>query len=161
MIVKLLWFAFLMLFNIIVAPVSTISRCRKENLFGTPTISDNGLPLLTENIFQTPPILFGPPLVYWYLGYLSDPLLLRTPPPHPPTPTPPTLLFGTGEYTGFLKLLRRLLTNCKVTKKFWREIMLIYELQKAFSFTIRMYHIMVLFVYKLIRQQSFFAFFLY
>ena len=119
MIGKLLWFSFLMLFNIIVAPVSTISRCRKENLFGTPTISDNGLPLLTENIFQTPPILFGPPLVYWYLGYLSDPLLLR-----PPPPPPPTLLLGTGEYTGFLKLLRRLLTNCKVTKKFWREIML-------------------------------------
>ena len=157
MIVKLLWFAFLMLFNIIVAPVSTISRCRKENLFGTPTISDNGLPLLTENIFQTPPILFGPPprLLIFRLSVGSP--LIKTPPP----PPPPTLLLGTGEYTGFLKLLRRLLTNCKVTKKFWREIMLTYELQKAFSFRNRMYHIMVLFVYKLIRQQSFFAFFLY
>ena len=26
-------------------------------MFGTPIISDNGLPLLTENIFQTPPPL--------------------------------------------------------------------------------------------------------
>ena len=93
-IVKLLWFAFLILFNVIVAPVSTIFRWCKEVLFGTPTISDNGLPLLTENIFQTPPILFGPPLVYWYLGYLSDPLLLRTPPPptHPPPPLLPYYL---------------------------------------------------------------------
>ena len=51
----------------------------------TPIISDNGLPLLTENNFQTlppSPLLFEPstlpfiltpPLVYWYLGYLSDP----------------------------------------------------------------------------------------
>ena len=41
-------------------------------LFGTPIISDNGLPLLIENIFQTPPVLSGPS-VSWYLGYLSDP----------------------------------------------------------------------------------------
>ena len=102
-----------MLFNIIVAPVSTISRWRKEVLFGTPIISDNGLQRLTENIFQTPPHLFGPPppprLLIFRLSVGSP--LIKTP------PAPPTLLFGTGEYTGFLKLLRRLLTNCKVTKK--------------------------------------------
>ena len=39
-----------------------------------PIISDNRLPLLTENNFQTRSLLFGPsPLAYWYLGYLSDP----------------------------------------------------------------------------------------
>ena len=32
-----------------------------KQLFGTPIISDNRLPLLTENIFQTPPPLSGPP----------------------------------------------------------------------------------------------------
>ena len=81
MIVKLLWFAFLILFNVTVAPLSAITRWCKEVLFGSPIISDNGLPLLTENIFQTSPHpLFGPP-VYWYLGYLSDP------PPFIKTPT--------------------------------------------------------------------------
>ena len=48
-------------------------------LFETPIISDNGLPLLTKNIFQIP----HP--VYWYLGYLSDPLFITT---HPRTPLP-------------------------------------------------------------------------
>ena len=62
-IVKFLWFAFLILF--------------KEVLFGTPIASDNGLPLLIENIFQTPSFyLDSPPPVYWYLGCLSDPLPL-------------------------------------------------------------------------------------
>ena len=50
-------------------------------MFGTPIISDNGLPLLTENIFQTSPIFYLEtpfPSVYWNLGYLSKP-----PPPSP------------------------------------------------------------------------------
>ena len=64
MTVELLWFVFLILFNVIVAPVSTMPRWRKD--------------VLTEIIFQTP-LLFGPHPVYWYLGYLSDP-----PPPSPP-----------------------------------------------------------------------------
>ena len=38
-----------------------------------PIISGNGLPLLTENNFQTLP------LVYWYLGYLLDPPFIKTP----------------------------------------------------------------------------------
>ena len=63
MTVELLWFVFLILFNVIVAPVSTMPRWRKD--------------VLTEIIFQTP-LLFGPHPVYWYLGYLSDP------PPSPP-----------------------------------------------------------------------------
>ena len=38
-----------------------------------PIISGNGLPLLTENNFQTHPVFIWTPLpVYWYLGYLSD-----------------------------------------------------------------------------------------
>ena len=36
-------------------------KWRKEVLFGTLIISDNGLPLLSENIFQTPSLLFGLP----------------------------------------------------------------------------------------------------
>ena len=44
-------------------------------------ISGNGLPLLTENNFQTPPTFYLDPPVYWYLGYLSDP-----PPPFIKTP---------------------------------------------------------------------------
>ena len=54
-------------------------------LFGTLIISDNGLSLLNENIFQTLPFYLDPP-VYWYLGYLSDP------PPPPPPPTHPYYL---------------------------------------------------------------------
>ena len=57
-----------------------------------PRISDNGLPLLIENNFQTPPtpfnwtpsptlLLFGSP-VYWYLVYLSDPPFIKTSPPY-------------------------------------------------------------------------------
>ena len=41
-----------------------------------PVISDNGLPLLTENNFQTPsphPHSFYLDPLYWYLRYLSDP----------------------------------------------------------------------------------------
>ena len=87
MIVKLLWFTFLILFDVIVAPVSTISRWCKEVLFGTPIFSDNGLPLLTENIFQTlPPFIWSPRLLIFRLSVGSP--LLKTPP----------LLFGTGEY---------------------------------------------------------------
>ena len=45
-----------------------------KQLFATPIISDNALPILTENNFQTcpPPSLplFLDP-VYWYLGYLE------------------------------------------------------------------------------------------
>ena len=49
-----------------------------------PIIGDNGLPLLTENNFQTLPFYLNTPSPgFWYLGYLSDlrPLLLR---PHSP-----------------------------------------------------------------------------
>ena len=53
----------------------------------SPTISDNRLPLLTENNFHTP-FYFNPPPVHWYLGYLTDPAPL----PHPfywdPRPSP-------------------------------------------------------------------------
>ena len=68
MTVELLWLVFLILFNVIVAPVSTMPRWRKD--------------VLTENIFQTP-LLFGSHPVYWYLGYLSDPpLFYQDPPPY-------------------------------------------------------------------------------
>ena len=57
-----------------------------------------------RTFFRPPPPLLGPP-VYWYLGYLSDPLLLR-----PPAPPPP-LIFGIGEYLSewlnILSLLRK------------------------------------------------------
>ena len=43
-----------------------------KQLFGAPIISDNRLPLLTENIFHTPPFIWT--TIYCYLGYLLDPL---------------------------------------------------------------------------------------
>ena len=45
-----------------------------------PIISENRLPLLTENNFQIHP-LYLDPLAYWYLGYQSDssPFLPRHP----------------------------------------------------------------------------------
>ena len=55
-----------------------------------PIIRDNGLPILTENNFQTPLPFYLDPLVYWYLDYLLDPTpcIKITPtqpiPPHPP-----------------------------------------------------------------------------
>ena len=62
-------------------------------LFGTLIISDNGLSLLNENIFQTLPFYLDPPRL----------LVFRLPVrPHPtPPPTHPSLLFGTGEYFDF------------------------------------------------------------
>ena len=60
--------------------INYIQIWHKEVLFGTPIISDNGLlPLLAKNIFQTPPPFYLDPLIYWYLGCLSDP---------PPSPFP-------------------------------------------------------------------------
>ena len=58
-------------------------------MFGTPIISDDGLPLLTNNIFQIPP----PPF------YLDHPriLIFRL------SVGPPPLLFGTTEYFNFKK----------------------------------------------------------
>ena len=56
-----------------------------------------------------------------------------------------------------LKLLRRLLTNQKVTKTFWREIMLVCKLQKFFSLTTWICLLMILFVYKLVRQSKVFC----
>ena len=51
-------------------------------IFCYPIISGNGLPLLTENNFQTPPFYFYPP-VYWYSGYLlHPPLFIKTLPLH-------------------------------------------------------------------------------
>ena len=47
-----------------------------KQLFGTPIISDNRLPLLTENIFQTPPPFIWttttphPQLFYPFSGFL-------------------------------------------------------------------------------------------
>ena len=56
-----------------------------KQLFATPIISDNALPILTENNFQTrplPPTPFIWTPIYWYLGYLElesidDPYLLN------------------------------------------------------------------------------------
>ena len=57
-----------------------------SKLFATPIISDTGLPLLTEHIFQTPPLFYlDPPRLFIFR-------LLAAPPP-----PPPRLLFGTGE----------------------------------------------------------------
>ena len=44
-----------------------------RRLFETPIISDNGLPLLTENIFQTLPFLSGPPFIDVYVIYWTPP----------------------------------------------------------------------------------------
>ena len=87
------------MFNVIVAPVSTISRWRKEAMFGTSIISDNGQPLLTENIFQNPP----PPPPRPGL------LIFRLSVGHPQ-------LFGTGEYVlgvsiHFVKIATKLDPN--------------------------------------------------
>ena len=52
-----------------------------------------------RTFFTPPPLLFGLP-VYWHLGYLSDPPIIKTPP----------LIFGIGEYLSewlnILSLLR-------------------------------------------------------
>ena len=58
-----------------------------KQLFGTPIISENGLPLLIGNIFQTP-LLFGHSRLLIFRLFVGHPVLLR---PHP-------LLLGTGEY---------------------------------------------------------------
>ena len=65
MTVELLWFVFLILFNVIVAPASTIPRWRKD--------------LLTENIFQTP----LPRLLIFRLSVRPLPFC-QDPPPSPP-----------------------------------------------------------------------------
>ena len=64
--------------------INYIQIWHKEVLFGTPIISDNGLlPLLAKNIFQTPPPFYLDPVIYWYLGCLSDtPSFITTPTPN-------------------------------------------------------------------------------
>ena len=55
-----------------------------SKLFATPIISDTGLPLLTEHIFQTPPLFYlDPPRLLIFRLFAAPPL--------------PRLLFGTGE----------------------------------------------------------------
>ena len=46
-----------------------------------PIVSGNGLPLLTENNFQTSPLLFGPPRLLIFRSSVGRPLLLRPLPP--------------------------------------------------------------------------------
>ena len=61
----------------------------RESNQSNPIISGNGLPLLTENNFQTP-LLFVPLFIDIRVS-VGPPFLLRAP--------PPPLLFGTGEYS--------------------------------------------------------------
>ena len=51
-----------------------------KQLFGTPIISDNRLPLLTEYNFRTPILLFGPPLCLLIFRLsVGPPSFIKTP----------------------------------------------------------------------------------
>ena len=79
-----------------------------------PIISGNGLPLLTENNFQTrpsPPFIWTPP-IYWYLAYLLDPSL-----------PPPPIIWNWKVFCKNLSSPKALsLTTGKNLENFWKSI---------------------------------------
>ena len=91
-VVKLLWFASPILFNIIVGPVLTIFRyCAKKFCLGHPKLVIAGCHNWPRTFFRYPPFYLDPPfhpcLLIFRLS-VGPPFLLRLP-----------LLFGTGEYS--------------------------------------------------------------
>ena len=60
-----------------------------------PIISDNGLPILTENNFHSPSFIWTPRLLIFRLSVGPPHFLFMKTPRAPPPRTP---LFGTGDY---------------------------------------------------------------